>query len=255
MYDAIIRTRPRRRRDRVHTARGERATPHDPPCGHERPADRAMRPDRSLGVVRARRVEATLAADPTRQREAIQADASDQREPGGRPRHPHDAAHTHHVTITCARESNSSTSATRSCAPGSDDRGPGDHDDVVSILDLVLDLSPRGPQDAPGSVAEHRATDPPAGDEGRRPGPGGDKHYHPLSVKCPAGREGPRDPTGVRRLPTRTGGSGPWRGAARGSTGPLESASERGNHAACGGGGCWVGRFASTSGVSRRRVE
>ncbi len=101
----------------VDTPGGERATPRDPPRGHERPADRAMRPDRSLGVVRARRVEATLAADPARQREAIQADAGRPARAGPAPP-PSTRCGAQRITsrITCARESNSSTSATSSAS-------------------------------------------------------------------------------------------------------------------------------------------
>lgn len=84
---------------------------------------------------------------------------------------------------------------------GTNDRAPRDQDDVVPALDPVRELPPGGPQDAPGSVPDDRATDPPARDERHGPWPGGDKHYHPVSVERPAARQDAADPIAARRRP------------------------------------------------------
>src|SRR5262245_7794020 len=102
-------------RDGVEPALRERTAPSDPPGTHERSLDRAVLADRLLGVVRAGGGEAALPAKRARQRQPVQMDDPDQEHPDRRPRMPEGTAQAAHLRITCARESNSPTSATRSC--------------------------------------------------------------------------------------------------------------------------------------------
>jgi hypothetical protein len=103
------------RRHVVHPARGEGTAASDPPCGQRRSTDRAVHPHRLLGVARAARVEAALAAEPPGQRGSVQPDQADQQRSGGRAGTPGQAMDPAHDAITRARASNPSTSGTSSC--------------------------------------------------------------------------------------------------------------------------------------------
>ena len=174
-----------------------------------------MRPDRSLGVVRARGVEAALAAEPARQRDAVQADASEQRQHGrARPPSTRCGAHGHVRDHLRAREQLGHLRH-QILRPGAADRG--------SWRPRRRRIRPR-----PAATSRHaarrmrrarlRCTAPPTrrpATKASRPGPGRDKHYHPLSVKGPCRIEQRlRDlASAFSRLPRRTGGRGPCGGA------------------------------------------
>jgi hypothetical protein len=74
-----------------------------------------------------------------------------------------------------------------------------DQRDVVSIRHRGRELPPRGPHDAPGSVAQDRPPDAASGHERDLSRAGSDKQYHPVSVKRPARREHATDVGCARR--------------------------------------------------------
>src|SRR3989304_3574593 len=88
-------------------------------------------------------------------------------------------------------------SATRAGAPRPG--RPRDKGNIPPADDPRRELPPRCPEDTPGSIPVDRAAHSPTGDEGHRPGPGQNEHYHPLCVECPAVGQGATDLVGVRR--------------------------------------------------------
>ena len=99
--------------DPVDATGAERIAPQDAPRRERRPTDGAVLADRILGVVRARGVEAALAAEPPRKRRAIDADQPDLERANGSARRTEATAD--HLRTSGSRRSSSFISATRSC--------------------------------------------------------------------------------------------------------------------------------------------
>ena len=143
--------------------------------------DRAASPDGLLGVVGARRREATLSAEPPGQREPVEPDhARPEGAARGRRRSTGGVGRT-----SCARPSalkQFGHLGDQILGSGVPDGLAGHQDDVMSCHPTRRDLADRRPKDTPGSVPLHRAADLLPGDQRELPRAGSDKQYHPLPV-------------------------------------------------------------------------
>ncbi len=254
MYDTVIHRGGPWRWDLVDAPGRERAAARDPPRGEKTATDRSMCSDRPFCVVRARGVEAALPAEPARQRPPVDVDQTDERCTRRRPEQPHRSTPASHRRITCARDSNSSTSAT-----SSDVRAP-----AIAALATSATSCPPSTRGASSRHAARRmrrarlrTTAPPTrrpATNAADPGPEATNtttrspwNAWPVASSRPTSRR----LVGVPTRPTRTAACGPSRGGERGSLGPRGCASGCGTRAAYGGDGCSAGTFVSSWRLAR----
>lgn len=99
----------------VDTAGRERPAARDTPGGQQTASERPVGPHGLLRIVGTRGVEATLPAEPRGKDQPVETDHAQEPETSWGSKQPHRSTPAGQRRITCARDSNSSTSDTNSC--------------------------------------------------------------------------------------------------------------------------------------------